>query len=117
MVAVIAGLFVVMTFGWIIVDSIRSSRRDKVFMAHRAACVADVDGRIRALNSQDVEGRVLVSMTKIASAYPPHPRSLENTPPEMSAISADASNETSFTKAIREKTEEISKSAIKKVKA
>jgi len=117
MVAVIAGLFVVLTFGWIIVDSIRSSRRDKVFMAHRAACVADVDGRIRALNSQDVEGRVVASMNKIVAAYPPHPKSLENTPPKMDAVAIDESNETSFTKAIREKTEEISRSNIKKAKA
>lgn len=68
MAMVIAALFVAVTFGWIVVDSIRNSRRDKVFMAHRAACVADVDGRIRALNSQDVEGRIVVSMGKISAA-------------------------------------------------
>lgn len=116
MAAVIAIVFVLVTFGWIVVDSVRSRRRENAFMVHRAACVADVDGRIRALNSQEVEGRVVASMKRIAAAYPPHPKSLENTPPQMSAV--DPSNdETGITRAIREKTEEISRSAIKRMKA
>ena len=116
--AIVAAAFVLATFGWIIIDSVRSGKKDKVMRIQHDTGRVFLAARLKESGVVDVETKVrrqvedIVRMSPAPSA-PPHP---EITPSGMLAVDPN-SDETRCMKAVREKSEEVDRLAKKKAGA
>lgn len=117
--AIVAALFVLATFGWILIDALKSHRKDRGHaVEHETGRIFHAE-RMKQSSVADVESRVRASMEEIArlTPSPAAPHNPEVTPSgEMPAVNP-LDEETRCMKAVREKAEEVNRIVQKKAKA
>jgi hypothetical protein len=123
---VVAVLCVLFTFGWIVVDSVRSRRRELRIQVQHETGVVFNEQRMKSCDVSGVEGRVLgqmmeiqdISLRKSKTKVMQKPDSVdpEMTPRDLKAVDP-LGDETRTMMAIRVKTEDIDRMAKKKARA
>lgn len=115
--AIIAAIFVLATIGLIVIDSVRSHRKEKVRQVQHDTGRVFHSERMKQSGVPEVETKIRKSMEEIVrfSPAPTPPPDIDATPREMSAVNP-ANDETRCMKAVREKAEEVHRIVNKKAK-
>jgi hypothetical protein len=113
-IAVVAALCVVATFGWIVVDAFRSKKKDVAIQLQHETRSVMLSTHLQPIG--EVETKVRKSVEEIQRLRLAVASSPDMTPPEMEAVDPNQ-DETRCMKAVREKAEEVERLAKRKAKA